>query len=235
MAWLTLDDKRKIRWVVDQVISRRIEIRIWVQGEKTLFTSKIIDINHGSISSEIESRPELIIEKLFPEKGNSFIRSLPEVAVEFFINQNLCRCTVECIGLSSTPPHFGFIMSFPESLEIKEKRREERLTYETPKFISAELRVGKKSKRDRLYELNVLNSSKHGLGLIITRKDVDLLRIVQKGDSLDDITFLTSWSMIKANGTVSHITKIEDGKHKGCYLLGIDSREITGGRKPNNH
>jgi hypothetical protein len=212
MAWLTLDDNRKIRWVIDQVISRRIEIRIWVQGEKTLFTSKIIETNHGSISSEIERRPELIIEKLFPEKGNSLIRSLPEVAVEFFINQNLCRCTVECIGLSSTPPHFGFIMSFPESLEIEEKRREERLTHETPEFISAELRLGKKSKRDKPYELNVLNSSKHGLGLIIT-------------------TFLTSWSMIKASGTVSHITKIEDGKHKGCYLLGIDSREITGGKK----
>ncbi|GAG44715.1 unnamed protein product, partial [marine sediment metagenome] len=85
MAWLTLDDNRKIRWVIDQVISKRIEIRIWVQGEKTLFTSKIIEINHGSISSEIESRSELIIEKLFPEKGNSLIRSLPEVALEFFI------------------------------------------------------------------------------------------------------------------------------------------------------
>jgi len=226
MAWLTLDDNRKIRWVIDQVISKRIEIRIWVQGEKTLFTSKIIKTNHGSISSEIQRRPELIIEKLFPEKGNSFIRSLPEVAVEFFINQNLCRCSVECIGLSNTPPHLGFIMSFPESLEIEEKRREERLTHETPEFISAELRVGKKSKRDKLYELNVLNSSRHGFGLIITRKDVDLLRIVQKGDRLDDITFVTSWSMIKANGIVSHITKIEDGKHKGCYLLGIDSREI---------
>jgi len=61
-----------------------------------------------------------------------------------------------------------------------------------------------------------------------------LLRIVQKGDRLDDITFLTSWSMIKANGTVSHITKIEDGKQKGCYLLGIDSREIIESCKPNN-
>ena len=216
MAWLTLDDNRKIRWVIDQVISQRIEIRIWVQGEKTLFTSKIIDINHGSISSEIERRPELIIEKLFPEKGNSLIRSLPEVAVEFFINQNLCRCTVECIGPIATPPHFGFIMGFPESLEIEEKRREDRFTFDTPEFFSAEFRLAKNSKRDRLYQLNVLNSSKHGLGLIITRKDVDLLRIVHKGDRLDDITFLTSWSMIKANGTVSHITKIEDGKHKGC-------------------
>ncbi|GAG36272.1 unnamed protein product, partial [marine sediment metagenome] len=33
---------------------------------------------------------------------------------------------------------------------------------------------------------------------------------------------------------VSHITKIEDGKHKGCYLLGIDSREIIENRKLNN-
>ena len=235
MAWLTLDDNRKIRWVIDQVISQRIEIRIWVQGEKTLFTSKIIDINHGSISSEIERRPELIIERLFPEKGNSLIRSLPEVAVEFFINQNLCRCTVECIGPITTPPHLGFIMSFPESLEIEEKRRKERFTYDTPEVFSAEFRAGKKSKRDKLYQLHVLNCSKYGLGLLVTRKDLDLIRIVKKGDRLDDITLLASWAIIKVNATVSHVTKIEEGKHKGCYLLGIDSRDIIASCKPNNN
>lgn len=220
--------------VIDQVISKRIEIKIRITGEKTLFASKIIKINHGSISSEIERRAELIIEKLFPEKGNSLIRSVPEVAVEFPINENLCRCTVECTGLSSTPPHFGFIMGFPESLEIEEKRREERLTHETPEFFSAELRLGKKSKRDTPYQLNVLNRSKHGLGLIITRKDLDLLRIVQKGDNLNDIILFASWAMITVSGTVSHVTKIEDGKHKGCYLLGIHSSDIIESCKPNN-
>jgi len=234
MAWLTLDDNQKIMQVIDQVISERIEIKIRVKGEKTLFTSKIIKINHGSISSEMDRGPELIIEKLFPEKGNPLMGPVPEVAVEFSLNHNPCRCTVECIGSSTTPPHVGFIMSFPESLEIEEKRREERLTYDTPVVFSAGFRLAKKSKRDKLYELNVLNCSKHGLGLLVTRKDLDLLRIVKKGDRLDDILLLTSWAMITVSGTVGHVTRIEEGKHKGCYLLGIDSHDIIASCKPNN-
>jgi hypothetical protein len=104
MAWLTLDDNQKIMQVIDRVISDRIEIKVQLKGEETAFTSKIIEINHGSISSEIEPRPELIIEELFPEQGNSHMQSLPEVAVEFSINHTLCRCTVECIGPGALLP-----------------------------------------------------------------------------------------------------------------------------------
>jgi hypothetical protein len=32
--------------------------------------------------------------------------------------------------------------------------------------------------------------------------------------------------MIKLDGTVSHITKAENGKNKGSYILGIESKEI---------
>lgn len=231
MAWLTLDNNRKILRVIEHLISKRIEIKIRLKGEKTIFSSRFIKVNHESISPETERRPQLIIERLFPEKGNSLIQSLPEVAVEFSFNQNRCRCTLEYIGISSTPPFFGFIVSFPESLEIQEKRREERFVYEAPGFISAEFRLGKRPKK---YELNVLNYSKYGLGLIITQKDFDLLRILRKGDRLEDITFFASWATIKVNGTVSHITKIEDGKYRGCYLLGINSRDIIESCKPNN-
>jgi hypothetical protein len=233
MAWLTLDNKRKIMRVIAHLISKGIEIRIRLKGEKTIFASRFINIGHGRIS--LERGPELIIEKLFPEKGNSLIQSLPEVAVEFSINQNLCRRSLKYLGISSTPPHFGFILGFPESLEIEEKRREERFAYEQPGFISVEFRLGKEPKRDRLYQLNVLHCSKHGLGLLITKKDFDLLRILHKGDRLEDIAFFASWAMVKVSGTVSHIMKIEDGKYKGCYHLGIHSPDIIEGYKPNSH
>jgi len=233
MAWLTLDDNQKIMQVIDRVISDRIEIKLQLKGEETAFTSKIIEINHGSISSEIERRGELIIEELFPEQGNSHMQSLPEVAVEFSINHTLCRCTVECIGPSSTPPDSGFIMSFPESLEIEERRREERSTYRTTEFILAGFRLGATAETHRFYNLNVLNCSRHGLGLVVTRKDLDLLRILKKGDRLNNIALLSSWAMLTVNGTVSHVTKIEEGKHKGCYLLGIDSLHIIESCKPN--
>jgi hypothetical protein len=233
MAWPTSDNNRKILDVIDKAISEQTVIRIRVKGEETLFTSKIIKIDHGSISSEIQRRPDLIIERLFPEKGNSLMRPLSEVAVEFSVNKTPCRCAMECIGRTSTPPHSGFIMGFPASLEIRERRREGRSTHETPEFFSAEIRLAKNSKRERPYELNVLNRSKHGLGLIITRKDFDLLRIVKKGDRLDNITLLASWAMIRVSGTVSHVRKIEQGAHKGCYLLGVHSHDIIESSKPN--
>ena len=234
MAWLTLDDNQKIMRVIDRVISKRIEIKIRVKGEKTPFASRIIKINPGSILSKTERRPELIIAELVPERGNFLIQSLPKVAVEFSVNKTLCRCSVECIGSSSTPPHVGFIMSFPESLEIEEKRRQERFTHDTPEVLLAEFSLGKRAKRDKLYQLNILNRSKHGLGLLVTQKDLDLIRILKKGDRLDDITLLASWAMITVSATVSHVTRIEEGKHKGCYLLGIASRDIIDGSKPNN-
>jgi hypothetical protein len=233
MAWLTVDDNRKIMGVIHQVISERAEIRIRVAGEGTPFTSKIIKINHGDISSKIQRRPELIIAELFPEKGNSLIRSSPEVAVEFSINQNPYRCTVEYVGLRSIPPHGGLIMSFPESLQIEEKRGEERFTYETPEVIFAGFRRAHKSKGDRFRHLNVLNCSKYGLALLVTQKDLDLLSTVHRGDRLDHITILASWAMITVSGTVSHVTKIEQGKHRGYYSLGIDSRDIIEHCKPN--
>jgi hypothetical protein len=233
MAWLTVDDNRKIMGVIHQVISERAEIRIRVTGEGTPFTSKIIKINHGDISSKVQTRPELIIAELFPEKGNSLIRSSPEVAVEFSINQNPYRCTVEYIGVRGTPPHDGLIVSFPESLEIEEKREEERFTYETPEVIFAGFKLAGRSKRDRFYQLNVLNCSKHGLALLVTQKDLDLLSTVHRGDRLAGITFLASWTMITVSGTVRHVTKIEQGKHRGYYSLGIDSRDIIEHCKPN--
>ena len=138
-----------------------------------------------------------------------------------------------CIGLCSVPPYLGLAMGFPESLEIERKRRKGRITYEMPECFSAEFRLGTNSKEDRLYQLNVLNRSDHGLGLIVPEMDLELLRILKKGDTLDDITILASWAMIKVSGTVSHITKIEDGKHKGCYLLGIHTHRLIRGFESN--
>ena len=232
MTWQTLDNKQKILQLIYQLISDRVEIKIRAKGEKTAFTSKFIKISQDNILSEIGKKPELIIESLSPAKGNSLIQSLPEVDVEFLINQSLCRCTLEYIGISSTHPYFGFILSFPEAMEIEEKRREERFVYELSEFISVEFRLGNKSKEGKLYELNVFDCSKYGIGLIIPPKDFALLRILHKGDRLEDISFFSSWAFIKVNGTVSHITKIQEGKYKGCYILGIDSPDIIESCKP---
>jgi hypothetical protein len=232
ITWRSLNNNRIIVQLVNLLISKRIEIEIRFIGVEKEFTSRFIKLQVEDPSSEIGKRLVLIIEKLSPPKGNTHIQSYSEVDLKFFINKKPCRCTLSYIGINNTSPHFGFILSFPESVKIGEKRRGERIPYEISEFITAEFRLGKKTKKDKLYDLNVLNRSRHGLGMIITQKDFDLLKILHKGDKIADISFFTSWSIVKVDGIVRHITKIEEGEYQGSYHLGIESVDIIESGKP---
>ncbi len=232
ITWRNLNNNRIIVQLVNLLISNRIEIELRFKGAKNTFTSKVVKLQLEDSSSEIGKKLVLIIEKLSPPEGNTDIQAYSEVEVKFFINKKPCRCTLDYIGINNTSPHYGFMLSCPESVEIAEKRREERIPYETSEFITVEFRLGKKTKKDKLYDLNVLNRSNHGLGIIITQKDFDLLKILHEGDKLTDISFFSSWSIIKVDGIVRHITKIEEGEYQGCYHLGVESIEIIESGKP---
>ena len=225
MAWLTLKNNQKMLQIISHLIFKKIEIKISMKEDKSTFCSKFIKLNQVDPLSKKEEAPQIIIDKLSPDKGNSIIQSIPYLNVGFFIKENLCQCRLKYIGISG-PPHIGFIVGFPEAIQIAEKRREERLTYKTPEFISVEFRLGKDIKKDKQYQLNVIDCSIYGLGLLINQKDFDLLELLHKGDKIEEIAFFSSWTMIKMSGTVRHITKFEDGKYKGCYILGIESPDI---------
>ncbi len=88
-------------------------------------------------------------------------------------------------------------------------------------MVSVEFRLPMGGEKDKTYVLNVYDRSKHGFGLLVTEKDFDLLKILNPGDRLRNITLYSESIMIKMDGIVRHKTKIEEGKYKGCYLLGI--------------
>ena len=111
-------------------------------------------------------------------------------------------------------------------MEIQEKRREERVLYEMPEMVAVEFSVDKGPAKGKVYELGVLDCSKHGLGILVQEKDFDLLESVELGDLLRDIIFYATWARIQVDGIVRHKTKISDGKYKGCYVLGIESQDI---------
>jgi hypothetical protein len=46
--------------------------------------------------------------------------------------------------------------------------------------------------------------------------------MLNPGDSIKDITFYATWTLIKVDATVRHISKIEEGR----YIIGVDSSEI---------
>ena len=233
MPWQLLKDNQKILRIIEHLINNQTDITVRIEKEENLFTTKLIKINKENISSKINEYSELVIEKLIPEKGNSLIQSVSEVAVEFSINENPCQFSVKYNGISSTYPYFGLILSFPESIMIEEKRKKERFIYEQPEFISVEFSLGKGPKKDKVYNLNVIDSSVYGLGILINQANFDLLQLIDPGDKIKDITFFSTWAMIKVDGTVRHKTEILEGKYKGCYMLGIESPEIIENCRPN--
>jgi hypothetical protein len=226
MGVQVLINKVKILRIITHVVSKGIEVTVKIDGQNTLFKTKFIKINNGNISSHIEHNAELIIEKLLPAEGNNMIQSAPKVTTEFLVQNRFCRCTVEYQGINFNSPYYGFILSFPESLEIEEKRREERFEFKRPEFISAEFRIESDSKSNKFYELNVLDCSKYGLGMIARKKDFGLLQKIDIGDELKDITLYATWTRIIVNGVVRHKTKLLEGKFKGSYIIGIESPDI---------
>jgi len=120
-------------------------------------------------------------------------------------------------------------------MNIDEKRDQDRIPYERPEFVSVEFRTGKGAEKDKVYDLNVIDCSGTGLGMLITQRDFDLLKILKEGDTLEDMTFFATWTMITVDGTVRHKTRIEEGKHKGCYIMGIKSKDIIESCRPEEH
>lgn len=232
MERIKVEDKREIKGMIDDLIENRRPIHVTIEGEEDPFISKIIHITQEDMFADLDEQPDMIIEKLSPEKGNSLIQSCSKVDLAFSINDSPCGCSVLYKGISSAHPHFGFIVRFPEVLHMEEKRRESRRRYEMPDFVSVEFSLPGGPDKDKVYHLDVVDCSDHGLGLLVTRKDRELKGQLNKGDLLKDITFFAASAMITVDGTVRHMTEVKRDTNKGCLMLGIESPEILQNCKP---
>ena len=102
-----------------------------------------------------------------------------------------------------------------------------RYAYERPDSVYVRFKIDKESEENRERVLNVIDSSKTGLALLITDKDSGLPQILEKGDKIRDMAFFGARVKIKEDGIVRHITKVKDGKYKGCYILGVYAPDIA--------
>ena len=232
MVWQAVGDEKTIGRMIEHVASYQTPIKITIPGKTTSFTSKLLKVDYGSIAAGKARGEAFIIERLVPENGNSLIKSSPEVTLEFPINDKICRCASKYTGLDSVDLKADLILSFPKSVEIDERRKEKRFTYDIPEMVSVEFKIEKAPGGSKSYELNVYDCSQHGLGILITDKDFELLNILEKGDEIKEITFYATAAIIRVRGTVRHKSTIQEGKYKGCYILGIESPDIIEGWKP---
>jgi len=232
----SIDNRRKIISIIEELILNKIEIKVRIKGQKDPFISRFIKLAAGSDKGKGGRSPEketgLIMEKLDPAEGNSLIQSSPDVEIECVAGEKSLHFRTRYSGISSDYPYFGIILELPDAVSLKQKRREERFVFSTPEFISVEFKLEKKSEKSREFELNVLDCSSHGLGLLVTEKDEELVQTLNSGDHIKNMTFYAEWAMIKVDVTVRHKTRIGKGKHKGRYIIGVESREIIDSCKP---
>jgi len=234
MGLYLLKSRRKILEIVNLIISKKVEIKVRIKEEATPFTSSLIhyssptgeDLN----SSAAIERAQLIMQKLTPAQGNTLIQSSSEILVECEFNQKSLRFNTRYIGISTRQPHFGIIVGFPDSLDVQDTRKEDRTALAMPDFISIEFNLGKAPGKD--YQVGVIDCSSRGLGLLITRKDMELLQMLKKGDKIKGMTCYAARAMITVDAEVKHITKIEEGNFKGQYIIGIESSEIIESCRP---
>jgi hypothetical protein len=221
MPQYIVETQQKIREVIGFLISRKREIGIQIEGDKAIFTSRIIKANYGDILSKIGKGHELIIENIVPDTGNTLVESSPRIVIEFLLRGTPCQFGAKYLGKCTEYPHIGLIVSFPESLKIEERRGYDRDGKRIPDFVSAVFALTKGARKERTYKLNIIDRSPDGVGVLITKKDFDLLEIVKEGDKLQGLELYASKTMIKVDGTVRHKTEIKDPKYKGSYALGI--------------
>lgn len=105
-------------------------------------------------------------------------------------------------------------------------RDNERFTFERPEYALVEFRVDRGPNRYEVWKLNLMDSSREGLAILVTPDDFDLLDILDEGDELKDLSFFGVGAQIKSNGVVRHISGITEGKFKGCYILGVEAHDV---------
>jgi len=140
--------------------------------------------------------------------------------------------TVIMVKMIDIMGQYNFKDTQDDVIDNKEKRRWERFQYKLPESVYVEFQLGKTPNKGKVYDLKVMDYSRNGLGIVVTRKDSELLQMIDEGDKIKSITFCASWTMTKVDGTVRHKSKIEEGKYKDCYILGIESPDIIDSCEP---
>ena len=225
MTLYTTKDSKTIKETMEFLISEGLEVNVQMEGQVVSYTSRIIKANCGGVHSRYGSKPHLVIGRLAPNSGNRSIKPGSHLVVKFAFANTSCRFRTHYLGPREDDPDSELVVSFPESIQLPERRRRHRNSDEIPEFVSVVLKPGKGSKKEKKYELAVLDYSTQGVGILVSEKDSEFFDAVKEGDRLEDITLFAPKTVVKVDGTVRHKSKKPGEETKGCYVLGIQFDE----------
>ena len=84
MEFFAIGEKRRVLTILDYLISKGVQISAKIQGSDEQFSTKVVKLKRDDGPSS------LIIEKLYPESGNSLIQSCPDVQFSFEMSGSRC-------------------------------------------------------------------------------------------------------------------------------------------------
>lgn len=232
MAWQSLDDQTEIRGIFDTIIQKGAAIEVHFPGEEEVFFSRALAISpgKGGVPQETEEPSGIVLRDLSPRHGNEQIHNSAECEILFSFRRFFCRFRSAVLCAPAGSPHLGHLVEYPASVEVEEKRREERFVTGSPGFFAAVFRCTDSNREPRTFDLSILNYSKHGLGLLVRKSDFPLLPLVQPGDPIDDLTLYGETLLMNLSMIVRHKSEIEEGPLAGNFLLGLQSKTSLQGR-----
>ena len=215
------ETRQNLRKLIDFLISRKREITVQIEGNRTLYTSRIITADYGDILSKMSEESTLIIEMLVPHSGNGLLKMSPKITVQFLLGEKTCQFDSRYLGASTDYPYIGQIVTFPESVKLADRRSYDRDSGKIPAFLYGILVLRKGTEYSATYELEIINRSAYGIGMLVTKNDFGLLEILKEGDKLQDLELYAPTAVVKVTGSVRHKTKLHEPKYEGSYVLGI--------------
>jgi len=218
MDLFTIEEEKKTLTIVHHLISEKVEIVVNIKGSDKQFTTKLVKVQKAN------GHGYLIIEKLYPEVGNSLIQSSPDVVFSFALSESTGVFHTKYRSINTQYPEFGLIVNFPATIQIEDKRGEERIENDLTKFLSAEFTL---EGDNTVYQLKAINISSHGIGLVVDKKYFDLLDKINVGDTIKDLRLFLTVATLTVDGTVMHKTPMNRDELKGSYILGIKSDFIV--------
>jgi hypothetical protein len=214
MGFFTEREKGKILTVVEHLISKSVETSVGIQGSDEHFSTKVRKVKTD------DGYSSLIIDKLYPETGNSLIQSSPDLQFSFEMSGSRCAFATRYLGINTDYPEFGLLVAFPTSIQIEDRRKEKRVKDGLMKFLLVEFNA---EGDDKLYQLRIINIGSSGIGFIVEKDDFDLFNKINVGDSIRDLRFSLPKATLTVDAEVKHMTRMARGKFKGSYLVGIES------------
>jgi sulfur carrier protein ThiS len=220
--------KERIRQVIDFLAVNRKPIAVKIEGEQTLFDSKILKVDHGDPASKAGTVGRVFIQWLSPAKGNDVIQSASPVQVRCSLGKYKLAFTSYYITKGLESPYLGHIITYPESLVIADRRRQDRREVDSkakPLFAKAKISMRAGGSQGRVYDFRVFDVSETGVGILVGEELFDWLERIGIGDRLEEVELYAPWTIVRVDGTVRHKSRMHKGKYSGYHLLGIELDE----------